>query len=170
MAQAQEVGECLEWQGHFSNRGKTQPSVKVRLDGKNYSDNLSVPRLLWEAENGPVPAGKWVYRKCCNNACVLLDHLAIGTRNDLMKARKKAGTTKHAPTTLIALTRAARKREATINTPERARMVRELLAGGERHEEVSARTGVSLAMVAEIGQGRAWREIFGSPWAGLGAQ
>lgn len=166
MGQAQEVGDCLEWQGHFSNKG-TQPTVKVRLDGKNYSDNLSVPRLLWEAEHGPIPEGKWVYRKCCNNACVCLDHLAIGTRKDLMKARKKAGTTKHAPTTRIALTQAARKRANTINSPERARMVREMLAAGERHKVVSERTGVSMAVVADISQGRAWREIGGSPWAGL---
>lgn len=166
MEQAQEYGDCLEWQGYFANRGKTQPSIKVRLPGKDYSDNLSVPRLLWEAEHGPIPAGKWVYRTCCNNACVCLDHLAIGTRKDLMRVRKKAGTTQHAPTTLIALTLAARRRANSINTEADARKVRELLAEGAKRAQIAAATGVSLDMVNDIARGKAWRDL-SSPWAGL---
>ena len=166
MALAEEVGDCLEWQGLFSNRGKNQPSIKARLPGKTYSDNLSVPRLLWEAEHGPIPVGKWVYRKCCNNACVCLEHLAIGTRKDLMRARRKAGTTQHAPTTLIALTLAARRRATAINTDADARKVRELLAEGMKRASVAEATGVSLDMVNDIARGKAWRDL-SSPWAGL---
>lgn len=166
MQEAQEVGDCLEWQGLFSNRGKTQPSIKARLPGKNYSDNISVPRLLWEAEHGPIPAGKWVYRTCCNNACVCLEHLAIGTRKDLMRARRKAGTTQHAPTTLIALTLAARRRANNVNTEDDARKVRELLAEGLKRSQVAEETGVHPDMVADIASGKAWRDL-SSPWAGL---
>lgn len=165
MGKAEEYGDCLEWRGHFSNKG-TQPSVKVRKPGKNYSDNVSVPRLLWEAAHGPIPAGLWVYRKCCNNACVCLDHLAVGTRKDLMRARRKAGTTKHAPTTLIALTLGARRRANTVNTEADARKVRELLAEGLKRADVAKATGVHPDMVADIASGKAWRDL-SSPWAGL---
>lgn len=166
MAQAVEVGDCLEWQGYMTNSG-THPTVKARL-GRGYSENVSVPRLLWETVNGPIPSGKLVYRKCCNNACVLQEHLAVGTRKDLMRARKKAGATSLKPTTVIAITLSARKRAATVNTPDRARIVREMLAAGVPRKVVAIETGVSPAMVADIGSFRAWRDM-SSPWAGLGA-
>lgn len=168
MALAQEVGECLEWQGLMSNKN-TQPSIKVRLPGKDYSDNLSAPRLLWEAAHGPIPEGRLVYRTCCNNACVCLDHLAIGGHKDRLRARRKAGKGSHSPATLIALTLAARKRANVVNTVERARMVRELLAGGAKLREVSEQTGVSVAMVSDIGRGRSWVEM-GGFFSGLGAR
>ena len=160
MAAAQEVGDCLEWQGYYSNKG-TQPSVKARFGVKGYSENLSVPRMLWEAAYGAIPEGKLVYRKCCNNSCVLLDHITIGTRKDWSKARMKAGTSKHKPDTIISLTIAARNRAATINSLDRARTVRSLLAAGDRQEDVAAETGVSLAMVKDIGRNRSWRETGG---------
>lgn len=168
MEKAVEVGDCLEWQGSFSNGG-TQPSVKFRLPGKTYSDNLSVPRLLWEQKRGPIPEGMQVYRKCCNNACVCISHLAMGTRQDMMTARRKAGKTKLSPATVIAITLSARRREATVNSPERAALVRQMLASGKNHTEVAEATGVSITMVHDIGRGRRWRDL-GSPWAGLGAR
>lgn len=167
MANAVEVGDCLEWQGSFSNKG-TQPSVKFRNPEKTYVDNVCVPRMLWEREHGPIPAGLWVYRKCCNTACVCLEHLAVGTRKDLMRARRKAGTTKHKPTTKLAMTLAARRRPTVVNTAEQADLVREMLCAGIKRVEISERAGVSVDMVADIARGKSWRQL-GSPWAGLGA-
>lgn len=160
LARAEEVGDCLEWQGYMGNHG-SQPCVKVRLDWKRHSTNIGVPKLLWEAANGPVPDGKLVYRTCCNNACVLIDHIKVGTRKDWAKARKRAGTSKHSPSTVLAITLSARKRAATINSVERARLVRELLAAGLKREEVVEKTGVSESMVADIGANRSWRETGG---------
>lgn len=168
MKSAVEYGDCLEWQGYFTNRNNTQPSIKARLPGKNYSDNLSVPRLLWELNRGPIPKGKMVYRTCCNSACVCLDHLAVGTRSDLIAARKKNGKLQHMPTTLIAITLSARRRATTKYTEADARTVREMLADGAKREHVVEQTGVSKAMVHDIAAGRAWRDLR-SPWAGLGA-
>ena len=165
MAHAQEVGDCLEWQGHMSNKG-TQPTVKHRAPGKDYSNNVSVPRVLWERKNGPVPAGKLVYRKCCNNACVLEDHIKVGSRADSMKARIRAGASKHSAATVISLTLAARRRAATVNTPEKARAVLSLTAEGLSIAQIADRTGVNPTMVKEIRQGRAWREL-SNPFAGL---
>ncbi|AMM23186.1 HNH endonuclease [Variovorax sp. PAMC 28711] len=168
MAEAIEVGECLEWQGFFGCKG-SMPIVKARNVKKARTDNYAVPRSLWQDANGPVPEGKLVYRKCCNNACVLLDHLAVGTRKEWGKHRAKVGEAKHHNATKIALTMAARRRSATVNNIEKARQVRSLRSESVTRAEISRITGVSASMVADIVQGRRWLET-GSPFAGLGAR
>lgn len=172
MACAIEVGECLEWQGVFSCKGRT-PVVKAKNPAKDpairRTDNFAVPRLLWEAANGPIPAGKLIYRRCCNNACVLLAHLKCGTRADWAKARKKAGATAHSPIAKLHLTLGARRRANVANTMEKARKVRSLAAARVKTDEIARQTGVSPAMVAEMRQNTAWRELGGSPFAGMGA-
>lgn len=168
LEQAIEVGECLEWQGFFSCRGVT-PVVKARSLEKQRTDNYSVPRELWEAAYGPIPAGKLVYRCCCNNACILLHHLTIGTRKDWAKARKKAGVTGHHHVAKLHLTLAARRRADVTNSMEKAREVRSLAAARVRTDEIALLTGVHPTMVAEMRQGRSWRELSGGPFAGMAA-
>jgi hypothetical protein len=166
LARVVEIGECIEWQGKFACKGAT-PVVPFFNREKRRTDNASVPRLIWERDHGPIPAGKLVYRTCCNNACVR--HLACGTRKDAMRARRKAGTTAHAPTTRITLTLAARRRANVSNSIEKARQVRQLAAASVKTDEIAQRTGVHPTMVAEIRQGRCWLEIAASPFQGLGA-
>lgn len=168
LALAQEVGDCLEWQSKFSCKGVT-PVVGWYDPEKNRTENEPVTRLLWERKNGPIPAGQLVYRTCCNNACVLEDHIKCGTRKDWVKARKKAGATKHSPAARIALTLGARRRSNVKNTIDKARKVRSLAAGDMSVDAISQATGVHPAMVCDIQQGRAWREIGGNIWQGLGA-
>lgn len=169
LAATQEVGDCLEWPGPFGEGKKKNTAIVRARSEKGRTDNYPVARELWTAAYGEVPEGMLIYRKCCNNACVLLDHLTIGTRKDWAKARIKAGATKHQPTTLIALTLAARRRSTAVNTMEKARTVRMLVAGGACNDEIVEETGVSKAMVADIRQGRSWKEM-ASPFAGLGAR
>lgn len=165
MEKAVEVGECLEWQGAFSCGGVT-PCVKSR-EGKTYTANHPVCRLLWEAERGPIPEGKLVYRKCCNNACVKLDHLRCGTRAEWKANQKKNGLTKHKVLTKLKQTVAARARPMTKYSLEQAREVRHLRSLGMSYPQIAAQTGVHEAMVADIAQGSAWKETVGSPFAGL---
>ena len=147
--------------------------VKAKNPAKDpsnrHTDNFSVPRELWEAAYGPIPEGKLCYRDCCNNACILLHHLTIGTRKDWAKARKKAGVTSHHHTTKLHLTMAARRRADVTNSIEKAREVRALAAARVRTDEISRLTGVHPTMVAEMRQGRAWRELSGGLFTGLGA-
>lgn len=168
LAEAIEVGECLEWQGFFGARGAT-PIVKARNLDKQRTDNFPVVRELWEAAYGPVPEGKLTYRSCCNNACILLDHIKVGTRQEWAANRAKAGLTRHHQSTIIALTLAARRRSNVVNNIDKARDVRALKADGLTIDAIVAQTGVSRAMVADIAQGGAWIEL-GSPFSGLGAR
>lgn len=166
MARAIEVGECLEWQGPFSCNGAT-PVVKVRRPGEKYSDNISVCRSLWEADNGPIPDGKLVYRKCCNNACVEQGHLRCGTRAEWKANQKKNGLTKHKVLTKLKQTVAARSRPTTKYSMDKAREVRTLKSDGLTYGQISEATGVSLGMVADIVQGAAWRDSVSNPFGGL---
>lgn len=173
MARAVEVGDCLEWQGEFSCKGIT-PCVKVRPADKppseRYTEAFPVCRILWERAHGPIPEGKVVYRRCMNNACVKLEHLKCGTRGEMHRDRKRAGVSKHKPTTLIALTLAARRRSNTTNSMDKARTARLLKSAGSTYAEIAQQVDMSQAMVACTVQGRAWKEIGGSPWAGLGGR
>jgi hypothetical protein len=164
LAEAVEVGECLEWQSYFMCKGAT-PAVKARNAAKGNSENIPACRLIWERDHGPIPAGKLIYRTCCNCACVR--HLACGTRKDWARARKKAGTTAHSTIAKLHLTLAARRRSDVTNTMEKAREVRSLAAARVKTDEISRLTGVHPTMVAEIRQGNSWRELGASPFAGL---
>lgn len=168
LARAIEVGDCLEWQGHFSCKGVT-PVVKVSDRDKQRTENHSVPRLLWKAKSGEIPAGRLIFRKCCNNSCVLDDHLVCGTRKQWSAARKKAGVTKHSELAKVHLTLGARKRKNVKHTMEKAREVRLLTAAGAKVAEIARQTGVSEAAVLDIRQGHSWREIAATPFSGLGA-
>lgn len=167
MGRAVEVGECLEWQGAFSCNRAT-PCIKSR-EGKTYTAAHPVCRLLWEAANGPIPEGKLVYRRCCNNACVKLEHLRCGTRADWKANQKKNGLTKHKLLTKLKMTVAARSRPNVRNSLEQARQVRTLRAERLTYTEIASATGVSAAMVADIVRGSAWKESISNPFSGLGA-
>jgi hypothetical protein len=154
-----EVGDCLEWQGKMGRGSSAMPNapqIGKRVDGK--SVNLLVTRLVWTAAHGPIPDGKKVYRTCCNNYCVALPHLALGTLADVKKARRAAGMTAHSPSALAALTKGARARSTTKNSIEKAREVRDLVAEGLHDSVISERTGVSRTVVSDIRLGRAWQE------------
>jgi hypothetical protein len=165
MAKTVEIGECVEWRGAFACAGVT-PVVKTRHGGKGHTVNVAVCRVLWEREHGPIPAGKLVYRTCCNNKCVAEKHLAVGTRKQWLAHRKKNGMTNHSAATRLKMTVSARSRHNTVNDIERARLVRSLM-GTMSQEEIARVTGVSRAMVSEICCGNAWKEQIGNPFAGL---
>jgi hypothetical protein len=86
-----------------------------------------------------------------------------------MRARRRAGTTAHSPVTKLHLTLAARRRADVKNDIETARHVRQLAAAGLKKDAIAQQTGVHPTMVAEIRQGRAWRELGASPFQGIAA-
>ena len=167
MLLAQEVGECLEWPGPFGNGLKKNTAIVKARSERGRTDNFIVARELWEAAYGPIPEGLMVYRTCCNNACVHLDHLTIGDRAAWAKARKKAGATKHHHSTVLKITMAARRNG--VNSEAKAQEVRLMTAAGASVDDIVAETGVSRAMVQDIRYGKAWAPL-ASPFAGLGAR
>ena len=160
---AVEVGECLEWQGLFGCKS-VMPIVKSR-EGNTYTQNYAAPRLIWEREHGPVPDGRLVYRTCCNNACVALEHLEAGTRKDWAAMRSKAGFTKHLQSTIAKITVARRKHSKY--TIEQVIKVRDMTRDGVLISDIVIEAGVSRAMVQDIRQGRSWTNVGRGVFAGL---
>lgn len=154
LANADEVGDCLEWRGPYAGRGRVTPIARRYVEGR--SENLSVIRLVWEQTEGPIPQGRIVYRDCCNHRCIRC--LKCGKRGDVQRHRAKMGLAAHSPAALAALTRTARARPTTKNTLEQARQARLLVAQGLSDAEVSQRTGIHEDVVADIRRGKAWRE------------
>lgn len=154
LANADEVGECLEWRGPYAGRGRVTPIARRYIEGR--SENLSVIRLVWEQTEGPIPEGRIVYRDCCNHRCIRC--LKCGKRGDVQRHRARKGLAGHSPAALAALTRSARERARTKYSIEQARIVRALVAQGVPDADVSQRTGVHEAVVADIRRGKAWRD------------
>ena len=161
LARYVEVGDCHEWTGRFDQGKRTSgPIIKTRVNGK--SVNLTVPRLVWLAAGRSIPDGSVVYRHCCNDACIHLEHLGCGKRGVHLKRRAELGLSVHMQSTRANLTRAARSRATTKHTSEQAAEVRRLAAAGLRDPDISQRTGVGLAMVADIRRGDAWVPSMGA--------
>ena len=156
-ARTVEVGDCLEWTGTYgTNRTTSVPMIKARVAGR--SNNVPVPRLAWINAHGEVPPGRIVYRHCCNDRCVLLEHLRCGVRGVQLRRRAALGLAGHLQSTRAAITRSARNRPTTKYTAEQAAAVRDLAAAGVPDALIAGATDVGLSMVADIRRGRAWAE------------
>jgi hypothetical protein len=158
-SKSEEVGDCLEWVGLYG-AGSTAsvPLIKTRFDRGN-TQNLIVPRLVWLAAHGEIPDGRIVYRHhCCNDRCVLLEHLKLGRRGDQLRRRAALGMAKHMQSTRAAITRSARNRSTTRYSEEQARAIRELAAAGVPDQLIAGATDVALSMVGDIRRGDAWAD------------
>lgn len=158
-AHCEEVGECIEWLGRYgSGRSSKTPVINCR-GPLGERRRLSVPALVWEAEHGPVPAGKLVYRHhCCNWRCVRLEHLRCGRRGDQLHRRAQLGMASHLQSTRAAITASARRRPTTVHSIEQARAVRDLASYGVPDPLIAWATDVSLSMVGDIRVGKAWAD------------
>ncbi len=156
MSQTEEVGDCLEWTGFIGTKGGDSGKPMYKWWNGRYSANVPVCREVWALTNGPIPAGKIVYRLCCNDRCI--GCLALGQRGDPMRRRKKLGLTKHSPATRASLTNGARGRANVKHTIEQAREVRDLISAGLKVREIVERTGMPEWTVSDIRSNRSWKE------------
>lgn len=160
MAKAVEVGDCLEWQGAMSNRS-CLPVLTHRREKNGTVKHLSVPKLLYEQSGRTLKTGYIVYRNCCNNRCVNVDHIVSGTKAQWHANRAKKGLAKHSIATKLKITEKARARPTTINSMEKAQEIRYLAAEGLSVRETMERTGVSEAMIVDIRRNHSWKQAGG---------
>ncbi len=76
-------GGCWYWRGSFNNKGYGQ----FKVDGKM----LLAHRVSYELANGPIPDGRIIRHSCHNPACVNPAHLQVGTQQDNMDDKVRAG-------------------------------------------------------------------------------
>lgn len=126
----EKANRCWNWRGYLNERGY----ALLRVGGKNER----VHRLVWELENGHIPAGFHVLHRCDNPTCVNPAHLFCGTHADNMtdKAKKgRAGIALDAPSALA------------IRDDRRPL------------KDVAADYGISIAQVSRIRNVKSWASV-----------
>jgi hypothetical protein len=147
-----ECGDCLLWPGACADN--TSPAV--RMKGKTYS----VRRVLWEAKNGPVPAGKLLGVTCECPTCV--KHVAPQTHSEIAHRRVARGGL----TGDVHGRKVARGRRAISRWKDED--IAELRTTTEDITKVAARLGMNHSYACSIARGDQ-RKDFSNPFAGLGA-
>ena len=156
-SRCEEVGDCLEWQGHVSSGG----SPRIWHEGKTHS----VRKLMLQAHGKPseVPPKHKLMTTCENPRCVHPSHLVIVPMAKFVRDRLVANTNHLLRSAKIAK---ARRAVAKLSAAD----VADIRASTEKDHILAERYGVSRAYVSSIQLYRRWRDHTISPWAGMGAR
>lgn len=156
-SRCEEVGDCLEWQGHISAGG----SPRMYYDGKMQSAR----KLVLQAHGKPseVPLKHKLVCTCENHRCVNADHIAIVPLAKFVRERLVANTNHQIRAAKIAK---ARRQSAKLTADD----VAAIRASDEADHILAERYGVSRSHVSGIQARTKWRDHSVSPWAGMGAR
>ena len=153
----EEVGDCLEWQGHVSSGG----SPRIWHEGKTHS----VRKLMLQANGkaSEVPPKHKLMTTCENPRCVHPSHLVIVPMAKFVRVRLVANTNHQIRAAKIAK---ARRKSAKLTADD----VAAIRASDEADHILAERYGVSRSHVSGIQARTKWRDHSVSPWAGMGAR
>ena len=156
-SRCEEVGDCLEWQGHVSSGG----SPRIWHEGKTQS----VRKLMLQANGkaSEVPPKRKLMTTCENPRCVHPSHLVIVPMAKFVRVRLVANTNHQIRAAKIAK---ARRKSAKLTADD----VAAIRASDEADHILADRYGVSRSHVSGIQARTKWRDHSVSPWAGMGAR
>lgn len=156
-SRCEEVGDCLEWQGHISAGG----SPRIYHDSRMQSAR----KLMLQAHCKPseVPLKHKLVCTCENHRCVNADHIAIVPLAKFVRDRLVPGTNHLLRSAKIAK---ARRKSAKLTADD----VAAIRASDEADHILAERYGVSRSHVSGIQARTKWRDHSVSPWAGMGAR
>ena len=154
LARADEVGECLEWNGGYTPNG--HPCTKH--EGKPWL----VRRLVLVLSGTGLKPGHVVATHCNNLRCIHPGHLLQRSQQQHLVLMGKAGRqNEHARSAKIAATKRA-SGQAKLTEAQ----VREIRASTGTLRDLAARYGVNKSRINGIRLGRMWKD-FSNPFAGL---
>jgi hypothetical protein len=151
------VSGCWEWSMAVSDGGRPHSSItpRVSLPRGVLSDahrTVSVPRVSWLMSGKRLQAGQVVWRTCCNALCCNPAHLKAGAKREegaWMSANgHRKGDPRRAAINLATITRTQAVPAETV------RRIEGLIAEGVQHAEIQTLTGVHLATISKIANGR----------------
>jgi hypothetical protein len=145
-------GGCMRWTGYCFNGhpGGTVGGCK-----------LLIRRALWEAANGPIPAGKILRCTCETPLCI--EHLEVTTYQAVAKRLGAAGVMS-GPVRSARIAAVKRAGGQAKITQDDARAIR---ASSEPLSVVAGLYGISVSTASRIRRHRVRREFVGNVWAGL---
>lgn len=132
--------KCWEWQGSVQANGYGRITHRRRTQYAH--------RFIWEAFNGPIPAGMDVCHTCDNRRCVNPAHMFLGTRRDNMIDAKIKNR----------LQRGA-DRYNSVLTDEKVRHARKLRKDGQKVKDIAREMGVKPQTLAKAIRGKTWRHV-----------
>lgn len=128
---------CREWQRAKSGHGYGQ----AYLNGKT----ISAHRLSYIMYVSVIPKGFYVLHGCDNPACISPAHLRLGTQLENMQD---------------AIKRDRFQRKRIVITPDKVRLVRQLLRAREMSQAgIANKVGCSQRTVSAIKTGRSWKWV-----------
>lgn len=136
--------DCWEWIGSLSDKGYG----RLLADGKTRPAH----RLSWELNFGAIPPGLLVCHKCDNRRCVRPEHLFLGTERDNSRDRQAKGRTRGGW-----VGEGGERHPRARYSNQQISEVRRLLGQGARPTAAASETGVSLATVYAVRQGKQWK-------------
>jgi len=130
--------DCIEFKGCKDKDGYG----KLTRNGKTFRAH----KYTWEQVNGPVPNGLIVRHVICNNPpCVNVKHLALGTTQDNVNDKIKAG---HQPI--------GEKHGISKLTECEVIAIKKLIEKKVMYKDIAAEYNVSPAAIGKIANGKTW--------------
>lgn len=109
-------------------------------------------RVAWEAQYGPIPAGKVLCHKCDNPGCVNPDHMTVGTQADNVADMVRKGRENRDP-------RPYQQGERNQNSRITADVVRSILLSPLPQREAAKAFGVAPSWVQRIRKREVWQHV-----------
>lgn len=174
----EQEGDCLIWQGGYSNSGRTPSMVMPRAlpakPGKR-ARRTGVNKVVWEQFHGKAaPKGWSIWNTCGDSRCVNPLHLRCSTRKEMMRNQVRLG--KHQKSAVAKKKMAIINRERTGVTWDDVTRIRQIMSevsanrgffGKARHDRpgrqetmrrLAAEFGMSFHAIRRIVEYRSWAD------------
>lgn len=154
LMQAEEVGECMEWQSKFSN------STPIVSHG---GTRVYVRRLIIAMQGIEIPPNHFASTTCRNKRCVTPGHIVIQSTSEHSR-RMETYIDHNAPARVAKLQASAAKRRKTTDEQDVA------IRNDQRPaKEIAAEYGICVSLVFLIKSSRIHRVVnaANNPWSQL---
>jgi hypothetical protein len=157
---------CWQWTGWTNRKGYGEMGR-----GRASEGHVIASRVSWEIHNGPIPEGMIVRHKCDNPPCTNPDHLELGTHLDNVRDAWNRGRmptgdqhwSRRFPEKWMAVRFVAPSSTSHPQarfTDDTLADVRDRLARRESKASIARLYGVAWITIADIANGRSYRESF----------